>query len=68
MSAESGFRGDRMVLMPPRKQARVWVRDGVPTLTIITDVGDDFSASWPEGSGPLLVFDSSFDVSITVVP
>jgi hypothetical protein len=68
MSTGPDFHPDRVVFMPLRPRAHVWVRDGVATLTIITDAPDDFSIDWPEDAGPLIVLDSSFDVTITAVP
>lgn len=62
----SELRPDHMTLVPPRSQAHVWVKDGKPTLTIITDAPEG-GINWPEDSGALLVFDSSFDVTVTVV-
>ena len=63
----SEFAPGRLTVAQSKHQAHVWVRDGKPTLTIISDAPSDFSCSWPEGNGPLLVFDSSFEVTVTVV-
>lgn len=65
MSAE--MRPDRMVVMPSRSHAHVWVKDGRATLTIISDAPHDIALDWPEDAGPLILFDSSFDVTVTAV-
>jgi hypothetical protein len=52
----------------PRSRAHVWVRNGQPTLTIIADAPDDLSLDWPESNGALMIFDSSFELTVTVVP
>lgn len=62
----SGEEYDRMALVPSRPQAHIWVRDGRPTLTIITNAPAG-GMHWPDDSGPLLLFDDSFDVTVTVV-
>jgi hypothetical protein len=57
----------RAVLMPRRPQAHVWVREGRPTLTIITDADEGVGFNWPDDAGPLIVFDASYDVTLTAV-
>lgn len=61
------FSPDGLVLVPRQPRAHIWVRDGRPTLTIISDADDTFGIDWPEQNGPLMIFDASFDVTVTVV-